>query len=202
MKLEYTFKYIIVGDTFCGKTSLVNTFINNYVSFQNQSTIGVEFSSKTINIDENLVKILIWDTAGLERFRSITKSYYKRSSIAFIVYDITNRDSFLNLQYWYSELTNNCNENVTIVIIGNKADLSKRQVSYDEGFKFAEKYDLLFFETSKHDLEQTSNIFEESARLVIREKAMILNDKKLKETGIIINHQLDNRKVSRWCCWF
>ena len=202
MNFEYTFKYIIVGNTYTGKTSLVNTFINNTISYPYQSTIGVEFNSKIMKVDDKFVKVLIWDTAGLERFRSITKSYYKRSSIALIVYDISDRDSFLNLEYWYHELTKNCNENITIVIVGNKTDLEDRKVTYDEGYRFAEKYDLLFFETNKRDFVQISNIFEESSRLVIREKVKLLNEQALKETGILINHDNNNRKVSRWCCWF
>jgi small GTP-binding protein len=145
---------------------------------------------------------MLWDTAGLERFRSITKSYYKRSSIALIVYDITNRDSFYNLEYWYYQLVNNCNSNITIVIVGNKTDLTNRKVSYDEGFQFAEKYDLLFFETSIYDHKQITNIFLESSRLVIRQKVNTLSYQTLLDTGIHINEETDHKvKKTKWCCF-
>ena len=198
---QYTFKYIIVGDTFTGKTSLVNTFINDNVIHYHQSTIGVEFSSKLIEINNNTIKTLIWDTAGLERFRSITKIYYQKSSIAVIVYDVTTRETFKNLEYWYNEIIANCNSNVTIVVVGNKSDLKKREVTYDEGYNFAEKYDLLFFETNIYDKKQTSNIFVESAKLVLHNKVKELDEKSLRENGITVTRNNFKAK-NRWCCWY
>ena len=206
MNFKYIFKYIIVGDTCTGKTSLVDSFVNKRINTYNKATIGVEFSCKLISINNNTIKILIWDTAGLERFRSITKSYYKNSSIALIIYDITNRDSFLNLEYWYQEIVQNCNQSVIIVIVGNKSDLEKRKVSYNEGYKFAENYNLLFFETSIFNMEQNTNIFEESCKLAIKEKEILdIKEKEIldiKEKEILdIKENNKIKKSFKWCCY-
>jgi Ras-related protein Rab-2A len=112
-------------------------------------TIGVEFGARLINIDHNSIKLQIWDTAGQESFRSITRSYYRDAAGALLVYDITRRESFNHLARWLEEARQNGNPNMTIMLIGNKSDLEhRRAVSTKEGEAFAQEHGLVFLETS------------------------------------------------------
>ena len=120
--------------------------------------------AKNLTIKERNIRIQIWDTAGQEAFRSITRSYYKNSTCAFIVYDITSRKTFDNVDIWLKECKDMCFKDILIVLVGNKSDLEgRRAVSFEEGQKFAEDNQLLFFETSAKDGSNIQEIFTESA---------------------------------------
>ena len=120
--------------------------------------------AKNLSIKERNIRIQIWDTAGQEAFRSITRSYYKNSTCAFIVYDITSRKTFDNVGIWLKECRDMCFKDILIVLIGNKSDLEgRRAVSYEEGQKFADDNQLLFFETSAKDGSNIQELFTESA---------------------------------------
>ena len=124
--------------------------------------------AKNIQIKDKTIRIQIWDTAGQESFRSITRSYYKNSTCAFIVYDITFKKTFDNVILWLNECRDMCYKNILICLIGNKIDLEdKRQVTYEEGKKFAEDNNLLFFETSAKNGNNINTIFLESANNLI-----------------------------------
>jgi len=143
---KFLFKYIIVGDTAVGKSCLLLQFTDKRFQPQHDLTIGVEFGSRTINIDSNQVKLQIWDTAGQEKFRSITRSYYRGAAGALLVYDITRRETFEHLSSWLEDCLKYSNANIVITVIGNKCDLeSNRQVTREEGEEFAKKHNLLFF---------------------------------------------------------
>ena len=146
---SYVFKYIIVGDSAVGKSWLLLQFTDKRFKSTHDLTIGVEFGSRTVQINDKYIKLQIWDTAGQESFRSITRSYYRGSIGALLVYDITKRQSFENLQKWLEEMKENAYSKMTIILIGNKSDLdNERQVSFEEGQAFAKEHDLMFFETS------------------------------------------------------
>ncbi|CAI2377533.1 unnamed protein product [Moneuplotes crassus] len=146
---SYVFKYIIVGDSAVGKSCLLLQFTDKRFKSTHDLTIGVEFGSRTVEVGDKSVKLQIWDTAGQESFRSITRSYYRGSIGALLVYDITQRQSFENLQKWMEEMKENAHSRMTIILVGNKTDLeSERQVSYEEGQAFAKDNGLVFFETS------------------------------------------------------
>ena len=124
--------------------------------------------SKNITIKNRIVKIQIWDTAGQEAFRSITRTYYKSSTCAFIVYDISDKKSFDNIVTWLNECRDMCYKDILICLIGNKCDLEgKRAVSYEEGKNFAEENNLLFFETSAKDGTNIQECFNESASNIV-----------------------------------
>ena len=103
INFDYLLKYIIIGDSFVGKSNILIQYTKNRFNEDYQSTIGVEFGAKTLEINNRIYKIQIWDTAGQENFRSITRAYYKNSVCAFVVYDITNRNSFANIQNWIED---------------------------------------------------------------------------------------------------
>ena len=149
MSYAYLFKYIIIGDTGVGKSCLLLQFTDKRFQPVHDLTIGVEFGARLVNIDQNQIKLQIWDTAGQESFRSITRSYYRDAAGALLVYDITRRESFNHLNRWLEEARQNGNPNMTIMLIGNKSDLEhRRAVSAKEGEAFAQENGLVFLETS------------------------------------------------------
>eukprot|EP00121_Abeoforma_whisleri_P010195 Awhi_evm2s9396 len=157
---ENLVKYIVVGDSGTGKTALCYQFSQGNFLNNNVSTIGVDFCIKRIEHDDKGRTLQIWDTAGQERFHTITTTYYRGSDVCFLVYDVTSRSSFENLESWYQELKNLTKENVTIVLVGNKCDRDdKRVVSIIEGQTFAKAYQLLFFETSAKTGDNVKDLF-------------------------------------------
>ena len=165
---KYVFKYIIIGNPSVGKSCLLNQFLNNRFSEEYEITVGVEFGAKTIEIEDgNKVKLQIWDTAGQESFKSITRSYYRAAAVALLVYDITSRDSFESIGSWLEECKVNGNPEMTLVLVGNKTDLEEsREVTYEEGEHYAKEHGMQFFETSAKTAEKVPDIFSRSANKV------------------------------------
>jgi len=150
MSYAYLFKYIIIGDTGVGKSCLLLQFTDKRFQPVHDLTIGVEFGARMITVKGDVqVKLQIWDTAGQESFRSITRSYYRGAAGALLVYDITRRDTFQHLGRWLEEAKQHAQPNMVILLIGNKNDLEhRRAVSTEEGKAFADANGLLFMETS------------------------------------------------------
>ena len=128
INFNYLFKYIIIGDSAVGKSNILLRYVHDNFIEEFQSTIGVEFGAKNIQLNEKIYRIQIWDTAGQENFRSITRAYYKNSACACIVYDITQRNSFENIKSWIEDCKKQSPKTVFLILIGNKKDLEdKRQ---------------------------------------------------------------------------
>ena len=164
VNFDYLLKYIIIGDAAVGKSNLLLRYVHGQFKPEYQLTIGVEFGAKNIEIDSKMFRIQIWDTAGQENFRSITRAYYKNSVCALVVYDISSRDSFNNVMSWIEDCRNQSPKTIFIVLVGNKCDLEdKRQVTYEEGKELADKNELLFFESSAKDGINVDDIFVNSA---------------------------------------
>ena len=143
------FKLIFLGDQGTGKSSILNRFIDDKFSEDYQVTIGLDFQSKNIKIDEQDVHLLLYDTAGQEKFRSLIPMYTRDANIILLVYDISRKDSFVHIPQWVKDLTNVKFDEVIFALIGNKIDLQeKRQVSIEEGKKYAEENNFLFAEVS------------------------------------------------------
>eukprot|EP01090_Pellita_catalonica_P002704 TRINITY_DN12278_c0_g1_i1.p1 TRINITY_DN12278_c0_g1~~TRINITY_DN12278_c0_g1_i1.p1 ORF type:complete len:230 (+),score=20.64 TRINITY_DN12278_c0_g1_i1:29-691(+) len=163
-KYDYLFKIVIVGDSGCGKSSLLLRFTDDNYSNMYISTIGVDFKFRTLKMDGKTVKLQIWDTAGQERFRNITSSFYRGAHGVILVYDITNPESFANIETWlsdidrhyYSPSTTNVGK-PSIILVGNKSDLEadQRKVSLDAAQKLANRNKLLAIEASA---KQASNV--------------------------------------------
>ena len=133
---DYIIKLLIIGDASVGKSNITSKYVNNKTELTYDMTIGIELAVKYVTIDEIKYKLHIWDTAGQEMFRSISKMYYRDAKCCLIVYDITNRKSFLSLQNWYDEIIK-AEPFINITIIGNKTDLEyQRVVDYEEGLDF------------------------------------------------------------------
>lgn len=143
------YKLVFLGDQGVGKTSIITRFMYDSFDKNYQATIGIDFLSKTMYLDDRTVRLQLWDTAGQERFRSLIPSYIRDSSVAVVVYDITNRASFLNTSKWIEDVRNERGNDVIMVLVGNKTDASeKRQVSVEEGEDKASKEGIMFIETS------------------------------------------------------
>lgn len=166
MIYDYLFKFIIIGDTNIGKSCITRRFVENKFNLVHDLTIGVEFGSKIIKINDKNIKIQIWDTAGQETFRSITRTYYKGCAAVLLVYDVTNKESFKNLTYWLQEIKENIEPYTKIILIGNKCDLdassifTKRVISIEEGQTFANQYNLDYIETSAKTGKNINKAFE------------------------------------------
>jgi len=157
---DYLFRFIIVGDTNVGKTCLLSQFTERVFKTEHEATIGVEFGSRILKVKEKRVKIQIWDTAGQETFKSVTRSYYKGAIAGFVVYDVTDQYSFQNAARWLEEIQAHSNEEMIIALVGNKADQEeKRKISREQGEAFAKENNLLFFETSARKGTQVDDAF-------------------------------------------
>ncbi|KAG0556133.1 hypothetical protein KC19_11G028700 [Ceratodon purpureus] len=160
MSYAYLFKYIIIGDTGVGKSCLLLQFTDKRFQPVHDLTIGVEFGARMVTIDDKPIKLQIWDTAGQESFRSITRSYYRGAAGALLVYDITRRETFNHLASWLEDARQHANSNMTIMLIGNKCDLAhRRAVSTEEGEQFAKENGLVFMETSAKTAHNVEDAF-------------------------------------------
>mmetsp|Transcript_8114 Transcript_8114/g.14451 ORF Transcript_8114/g.14451 Transcript_8114/m.14451 type:complete len:218 (+) Transcript_8114:283-936(+) len=143
------YKLVFLGDQSVGKTSIITRFMYDKFDNNYQATIGIDFLSKTMYLEDRTVRLQLWDTAGQERFRSLIPSYIRDSSVAVVVYDVVNRQSFLNTSKWIEEVRNERGNDVILVLVGNKTDqVDKRQVSVEEGEAKAKEHDIMFIETS------------------------------------------------------
>ncbi|CAE6378765.1 unnamed protein product [Rhizoctonia solani] len=157
-----------VGEAGSGKSCLLHQFTQNSFKEHSQHTIGVEFSSRTINIGEKRVKLQLWDTAGQERFRSVTRSYYRGAAACLLVYDITSRSSFLNLSRWLADARALGSSQLVTVLVGNKTDREEeREVEWSEASKWASENDVHFIETSSLTGDNIEKPFALAARAIL-----------------------------------
>lgn len=151
-KFDYSLKVVVVGDSGVGKTCLLIRFIRDLWDEDSQPTLGVEFMTKIVTTEKHRIQLQLWDTAGQELFRSVTRGYYRGSAGALLVFDVTNRDSFENIDRWLQDVKDVARSDVVALLIGNKVDLcvnnDKRQVTKEEAEAFAKLHGMQYFETS------------------------------------------------------
>ena len=200
----YKIKIIVVGDSGVGKTNLINRFATDKFDTNSKATIGVEFVYKTLKINKDVIKVEVWDTAGQERYRSITSSYYKGAKGAIIVYDITNEDSFNNVESWMNEVIKKGQKGMQFLLLGNKKDLvDDRLVTEEKGIEKARELNMHLFEASaleKTNVNEAFNYLMKEIYLDIKREKMNntnnLNDN-INEGGIALN---TNKKEKKKCC--
>ena len=157
---EMMVKVILIGDSGVGKTNIMSKFLKNQFMEESKATIGVEFGSKLFNHEGHKIKAQIWDTAGQEKYKAITGAYYKGSKGALVVYDITQKKTFENIEKWINDLKAAGDPKITIILIGNKNDLDdKRQVSKDQGEEKARSFGCAFLETSAYSGDNIDKAF-------------------------------------------
>lgn len=177
---------IVIGNSAVGKSCLMQRFLKNEFADEHEVTLGVEFGSLTLKMEDTQFKLQIWDTAGQESFRSITKIFYKGAHAVLMCYDAANAESFKSLEYWYKEIKGNCETDVIVVLIATKCDKTEqRQVTYEEGLKFQKDKcsDIgMFFETSSKTGHNVEHAFITVAKtLYMKHKNRIEKDKYAKQ---------------------
>ena len=199
------YKLIFLGDQSVGKSCILNRFLNDTFIEDYQATIGLDFQSKNVQIDNQDVHLLLYDTAGQEKFRSLIPMYTRDANIILLVYDISNRDSFTNLSQWLKDLTNVNMEEVILCIVGNKIDLNdKRAVNAEEGKKFAEERGFIFQEISAKTGEGFSDLFYknlfEQIRFKFRPGGQLPPSEIINDIKFNIDQDENKSTTNRKCC--
>ncbi len=167
---EYAFKLILGGDGAVGKTSLVHRFVEDKFAKDYKSTIGTSIMKKECNFKElgSAVRFIIWDLAGQSQFKLVRQSYLLNAEAGILVYDVTNRQSYENIEKWHDEIKN-VSPNISLILVGNKIDLKdEREVELQEGSNLAEKLGLTYIETSAKTGENINDAFKMLALLMIK----------------------------------
>ena len=170
-KSYLTFKIIVIGNSGVGKSSLLGRAYKNIFNAEYKTTIGFEFITFTEKIGEKNIKLHIWDTCGQETYKSLISNFYRNSSLAMLIYSIDCKESFNDIIKWIKEIKLQSNPDIKLFLIGNKADLvNKREVSFEEGEKFKEENEIIFFqETSAKTGINAKEIFHEAAKILYDE---------------------------------
>ena len=201
---EMMFKVVLVGDSLVGKTNIMSKYIKNEFHEDSKATVGVEFGSKQFSVEGHSIKAQIWDTAGQERYKAITSAYYKGARGAFIVYDITRKQSFESVEKWVNDVTAVADKNITIILIGNKSDLEdQRQVTKEQGQDKANKLEIAFMETSAfsgENLEKAFNMMINEVYKKCHEELLAEGDVDIIEGGKDINLESKQNEEKKKCC--
>ena len=207
---DISFKIIVIGDSGVGKSCLTTQAVrNNFEEFYT-ATVGFEFLTFNMRINNNVLKLQIWDTCGQEVYKSLISNFYRNSSLALILYAINNKDSFQHAETWLNDLKNQANPNVKVFLVGNKSDLeNERVISKEEGEKFKEEKKLdRFFETSAKTGENARSALLEAAKLLYKDylkaKQTLAengqNDDDNQKGDKLIKKTNDKAKGKKGCC--
>ena len=203
-KTDFTLKYIIVGNAAVGKSNISYRFSKGLFAEEYKATVGMDFAFKNITVRDKNIRIQIWDTAGQECFKSISRGYYKSSVCGLIVYDITNRESFSNVSSWVEECQNNGPRTITLVLVGNKSDLEEnRVVNYEEGEELANRYNMKFYETSAFNGNNVDKIFYDTTEIILTNMDNNYYDLTNDDCGISFTSRktvLEHKKTKKKCC--
>ena len=198
MNVEDVLKYkmIFVGDQGTGKSCILNRFANNQFDDHYQATIGLDFQSKNVLIKDQDVRLLLYDTAGQEKFRSLIPMYIRESHIVLFVYDITRKESFDSIPKWFSDVLDIKSNEAVFVLIGNKIDLeNERKVSFEQGKKFADEKNIIFGEVSAKTGDGFEILFREHIfELIYIKFKKDFEKKNLLDAGYDLNDNLDDEK--------
>ena len=204
--MEKRVKFIIIGDKTVGKSCIINQFIEKQFVNEYIPTIGSDKIKKEIEIEGKKLKLEIWDTVGQEQYRAVNKIFIKNAQIALIVYDITNRKSFENLNNWYNLIFEiNKDSNVIVGVTANKTDLYENQVvDSEEGKNFADEKKISFFETSAKDYESIENVFIQLSKIYINKVQKIVEEEIEERNSVGLKkddkNNRDNIKKKKGCC--
>lgn len=196
-KGSYIVRLLMVGDSSCGKTSLVLRFDQNVFSTKFVTTIGVDYRDKMVKIEDAPMRLQLWDTAGQERFRSLTSNFFGRADGFVLCYDISNRPSFDHVIGWMRDIKTRAPPDCDIVLCGNKSDLDNdRVVTSDEGKALAEEYGVQFFETSALTGSNVEDMFMELATTIKRKRIDELEGAANGSSGISLADQSQGRTIN------
>ena len=193
-KFDHLFKILIIGESRVGKTCFLLRYAENSFVANHLLTIGIDFKIKVIEIEGKSIKLQIWDTAGQDRFRTITKTYYKGSHGVILVYDVCDERSFGNVKNWVNQIEQNAKSSICKVLVGNKCDKAERVITEEQGRKLAEEYNMKFYETSA----KTGQNVEEAFTYLTREILKIYKNKEGHTGGVTLNG--NDAKEPQGCC--
>ena len=160
-EFDLIFKIVIIGDSGVGKTNLIGRYLKNEYKEDSKATVGVEFGEKKYEINGLKIKAQIWDTAGQERYRAITSMYYKGAKGGLIVFDLSSKSTFQNVEKWFNEIKKTADPTINLILIGNKSDLKdKRQISTEEGENKAKEMNVAYLETSALNCDNVDKAFD------------------------------------------
>ena len=201
---DLSFKIIVIGDSGVGKSCLTNKATKNIFNTSYNSTVGFEFFSFNIKINDKTMKLQIWDTCGQELYRSLITNFYRNSSLAIMVYSINNQESFDNIELWLKDLRIYSNPDVKVFLIGNKVDLeNERVVNRADGEKFANLNKLNYFcETSAKTGFNAQKIFIEAGKILYEDYLNYkgVDDKRFYSHGLNWENKFDNNTKKSKCC--
>ena len=198
------YKLIFLGDQGVGKSCILNRFMNDTFSEEYQATIWLDFQSKNVQIDNQDIHLLLYDTAGQEKFRSLIPMYTRDANIILLVYDVTSKESFNNLSIWLNDLNNIKKEEVIFAVVGNKTDLDDRkEVNSDEGENFAKEHDFIFAEISAKTGDGFSELFYKNLFEKIRDKFLKknqINNTNANDVKYKIEEPSKKAETKKGCC--
>ena len=202
MTYSYIFKFIIVGDSSVGKSCILNRFVNGEYNRDFNTTIGVDYENKMISINDTNIKLKIFDTAGAEKFDSIIKSYYRNIAGAIIVYDITNKSSFDNINNWIKKIKNVNPCDIPILIVGNKIDLNiNREVEFKDLENYASNKGYLYRETSvKNNTNIDELFFSLSENILSKIERRIIEVERKNGIDIGSYQKTNKNRLKNKCC--
>ena len=193
-----TFKILTIGESGVGKTCILRRFVENKFLKNHLATIGIDFKTKTLNINNQEIKLKIWDTAGQERFRNITTQYYKGADGIVLIYDVTDDASYEKIRDWMAQiLSNTKREDIGLVLLGNKCDMEPRAVTEEQGNKMAEELKVSYFETSALTGQGINEAFNELTRDIMKRKGV---DNGGNENLDLKNDVSKKKKDGNGCC--
>ena len=179
-KYDYLFKIVIIGESDVGKQAFLLRFLDDSSDGKVLTKIGVDFRVKVLNVENKLIKLQIWDTAGEERFRTITKTYYNGAHGIILMYDVTDQNTFKNIRNWIKQIEANADESLRKVLVGLKCDEPGRVVTEEEGKKLAEEYNMVLFESSARTNTNVSEVFYYLVKEIFIEKGIIKDEEGIK----------------------
>ena len=193
---QYNFKILLIGDSSVGKTSILNSFTNGSFDEHTKNTIGVDLKIKHLKVKEKDCRLVIWDSAGQERFRTLTSGFYRGGHGVLMVYDMTCRESFNNLKYWMKEIIQYSTTDPVILVVGNKSDLKdKRTVSIEEGRSYAREQGAMYIETSAKSKDGVQQAFDELIQKIIDIPELCYE---VRETPVVIE-PVDSSLYTGYC---
>ena len=193
-----TFKILTIGKSVVGKTCILRRFVENKFLKNHLATIGIDFKTKTLNINNQEIKLKIWDTAGQERFRNITTQYYKGADGIVLVYDVTEESSYDKIRDWMEQiLYNTQRDDIGLVLLGNKCDMEPRTVTEEQGNKMAEELKISYFETSALNGQGIKEAFEQLTRDIMKKKGVGVGNN---DGGVELKNSKKKKGKGSDCC--
>ena len=197
-EFDLIFKIVIIGDSGVGKTNLIGRYLKNEYKEDSKATVGVEFGEKKYEINGLKIKAQIWDTAGQERYRAITSMYYKGAKGGLIVFDLSSKSTFQNVEKWFNEIKKTADPTINLILIGNKSDLKdKRQISTEEGENKAKEMNVPYLETSALNADNVDKAFDLLIQEITKKMKKEIEEEEYEENDIHDDNKIQDVKENK-----